>query len=473
MADPQPPPPPPPNSEPETPDPASVPSEPFTQKDTDRIRRHPSPKEPSQKRRRVGDEAGATATFRHFAYALQTKAACLMFCCKQQGNRRSPASAATAGRNVKPHPLAALPREIVALVARFVIAAAEHCAPVVRFASPSNLQCVAELLKCGEAPGRALSAVASPDGRARFLALGRRDRRIELFDLDSRESVAVLTVSLYIKFVLSYVDDDGASVVVACSDQAAFFWDVASRTPIGALIVGNMNRDAVVCFQSAAGVPFLAIAESKGAIKLWNLRTRAHVSTLYDGEAEVCALCAFRDSSGADFVVSGNQDSTIQVWDVASGQTVHQLRGHKDYVEIIACFTSEEGVPMLVSAAYNEALAHGSGQTEFKVWDMMTGQEVATTIPGSDGVVLSLVCVAGADGRVLLAASYYDEIVLSDLSTGDIVFQRSLEVDDDRQVIAFVDHQTGSSVLAVCGSTAKQTEDVVRQEEVITLWSSP
>jgi hypothetical protein len=478
---------PPADPEPETYLPATASSATVAREDRDRFRRHPSAKEPSQKRRRVGDEGEGEATFRHFAYVLQTKAACLMFCCEQKNyyNRFSVATAATAllDTSLKTHVLAVLPREIVALVGRFVVAAAEHCAPVVRF-SPSNLQSVENLPMSHTCTGDfSLTAVASQDGETRFLA-GERGRVVEVFDLDSREYVttaAGAAATQYVRGISSYVDDVGASVVIvglcdlgSASDSEAVLWEVARRRLVGRLSFGEAGPPFVlVCFRSATGVPFLASGHNLGRVQLWNLRTRTLTATLCeDVDLEVFSLCAFRDSSGADFIVSGTD--AIMVWEVANCRSVHHLVP-RQCVDAVACFTSGDGVPMLVSASSRRKDDRGVGSYDivdsvFTVWDLALGLEIVT-FQGSLSVVSlfsSLVCVAGADGRVLLAACSTDEIVLIDLSTEGVVFRFLISIADAdcRDVVAYVDHKTGSSVLAFI---ADDPDDA----DFIQLWSSP
>ncbi len=65
-------------------------------------------------------------------------------------------------------------------------------------------------------------------------------------------------------------------------------------------------------------------------------------------------------------VVSASRDMTLKVWDLETGQAVATLQGHASSVR--ACAVTPDG-RRVVSA---------SGDTTLKVWDLAAGQAVAT-----------------------------------------------------------------------------------------------
>ena len=73
-------------------------------------------------------------------------------------------------------------------------------------------------------------------------------------------------------------------------------------------------------------------------------------------------------------VVSGSSDNTLKVWDVATGQCVATLEGHSKDVWCVAMFPDGRRV---VSASDDKTL---------KVWDVVTGKCVATLQGHRSGV---------------------------------------------------------------------------------------
>ncbi len=65
-------------------------------------------------------------------------------------------------------------------------------------------------------------------------------------------------------------------------------------------------------------------------------------------------------------MVSASDDETLKVWDLETGQVVATLQGHAGWVN--ACAVTPDG-RRVVSA---------SDDTTLKVWDLETGQAVAT-----------------------------------------------------------------------------------------------
>ena len=74
-------------------------------------------------------------------------------------------------------------------------------------------------------------------------------------------------------------------------------------------------------------------------------------------------------------VVSGSNDNTLKVWDVATGECVATLEGHSGY-EVFGVAVFPDG-RRVVSASDDDTL---------KVWDVATGKCVAT-LEGRSGSV--------------------------------------------------------------------------------------
>jgi WD domain, G-beta repeat len=385
--------------------------------------------EPAQKRRLVGEREGeladdAAARFRPLGHARQTRAACLMFCFQEllRGSRDS------ADRIT----LAALPPELVELIVR-------HCvfgSAVVRFTHPEALECVATL-QVGDHVS-ALESFTSVDG-VQLLASGDRGGSVKLWDLSTRECVATLEGHTHYIFCLtSFSDANGVTWLASGSgDHTITLWDVVAHTQVAQLSDHTGMVVALAVYRNAAGLPCLASGSYDCSIKLWDLRTHTAIATLREA---VESLCVFRDADGTDFLASGSLDNSIRVWDLATHENLFTLRGHKGDVQSLVCFSNENGVPILVSASHDKTV---------KVWDLESRVAVKTLDCGPNPT--SLVCVAGADGRVMLAytSGYEKTGTIVDLSTGRPAFQVPLA--HAYAFDAFVDRGSGVPFFAVAG----------------------
>jgi WD40 repeat protein len=391
--------------------------------------------EPAQKRRLVGEREeregeradDAPLRFRHLGYARQTRAACLMFCFVEllRGAQDS------AGRVT----LAALPPELVELIVR-------HCvlgSAVVRFTHPEALDCVATL-RGHDRDICALEHVASADG-VQFLASADRRGSVKLWDLSSRECVATLGGHTDVVWCLaSFVDANGVAWLASGSgDNTIILWDVVAHTQVTQLSGHTDRVSALAVYRNAAGLRCLASASLDKSIKLWDLRTHTVIATL-SHTGFVVSLCVFSGSHRTDFLVSGGRDRSINVWDLATHEKLFTLRGHTDYVRSMTCFSNENSVPMLVSASDDKKL---------KVWDLESRVAIKTLDCGP--LPTSLVCVAGPDGRVMLACSsgVPRTGTVIDLSTGRPVFQIPLA--SAYAFDAFVDRGSGELFLPMAG----------------------
>jgi WD40 repeat protein len=365
---------------------------------------------------------GGPPRFRYLGFALQTRAACLLFC----------SEVADEGSL-----LSALPREVIELIGRKVVAGNS----VVRFMCPETLGCAATL-KGHEMSIYALTCFTSSDG-TQLLASGGSDGAIQLWNLASRQRVAIFKGHTRPVWSLaSFSDRDGVQLLASGSeDSSTILWDVVKHTQVAKLGGHMMAVRDTVAFHDAGGIPFLASGSEDATVRLWDLQTRNTIATLSGHTDAVLSLCVFKDSRGIDILASGSLDTTINLWDLTTHENVFTLDGHENSVFSLTCFTNEDGVPMLVSSSYDRTI---------KVWDTVSRVYVATL--DCDGWYLTaLTCAAGADGRVLLACvSVVGRMRrLLDVSTGSVVFETNANSTFSCSV--FVDSVSGAPFLALPG----------------------
>jgi WD40 repeat protein len=362
------------------------------------------------------------------------QAACLMFCFEERlCDVRGSDDRVT---------LAALPPELVELIVR-------HCvlgSAVVRFTHPEELECSATLQE--EDQIWALESFTSADG-VQFLASGGDACEVNLWDLSSRECVATLEGHTErISCLTSFSDANGAPSLASGSiDHTIILWDVVAHTQVVRLSGHTEWVTALTVYRNAAGLPCLASGSTDSSIKLWDSRTHTAIATLNHRYAR---LCVFSDAHGADFLASGGLDSLIKVWDLATHENLFTLHGHTLLVRSLTCFSIEDGVPMLVSASDDRTL---------RVWNLES--RVAVTTFDCDSHLRSLGCVAGPDGRVMLAytSGHGRTGTIVDLSTGWPVFEMKLA--SAYALDTFVDHASGVPCFAVAGCIERDRPDVI------------
>ena len=116
------------------------------------------------------------------------------------------------------------------------------------------------------------------------------------------------------------------------------------------------------------------------------------------GEVLACAVTA-----DGRRVISGSEDGTLRVWDLATGQQIATLQGHAGWVH--ACAVTPDG----------RRVVSGSSDRTLKVWDLATGHEVAT-LQGHAGWVHA--CAVTPEGRRVVSGSGDQTLKVWDLATG-------------------------------------------------------
>ncbi|RSS61074.1 hypothetical protein EF912_07555 [Streptomyces sp. WAC07061] len=183
----------------------------------------------------------------------------------------------------------------------------------------------------------------SPDSKT--LASGADDGTVRLWDVVSRSTTAVATLTGHAKPVLSLAFSPDGTLASGCADGTIRLWDTASRTST-AMLAGHAKAVAAVAFSPDGKV--LASGSADSSVRLWEPASRK--STTLPGHNNPVRSVAF--SPDGQTIASGG-GRTVRLWDVASREHRATLNGHLAAVTSVA-FTPDGKT--LVSASEDDRI---------------------------------------------------------------------------------------------------------------------
>jgi WD40 repeat protein/serine/threonine protein kinase len=191
----------------------------------------------------------------------------------------------------------------------------------------------------------------SPDGSR--LAAGGADRTVKLWDLNTRQEI--LTISGEAGEVLSIAfSPDGRRLATSAAGTITV-WDMV-------LDKGPRSFKGVSCIAFHPNNRGLVSGCRDGTVMFWDTLEGGQPLAWKQHVGAVNAVAVYPDGTLA---ASGGDDMTVRIWDLTAGRQRLILKGHAGPV---------------YSLAYNSTgslLAAGSDKA-LKLWDVETGQEVAT-----------------------------------------------------------------------------------------------
>lgn len=265
--------------------------------------------------------------------------------------------------------------------------------------------------------GAVTSIAFSPNGQ--WMATAGMDRIIKLWSTDSFKQVGIFRGHTGPVWALSW-SPDSQSLMSGSEDGTLKFWDPTTRKVTNSLSVGAPVLSVAVSSDRLR----LAAGTSERKVKVWNYRNPSRAETV-PGTTDLMndvrfipgstTLVVPMSRSGLSFwdaalhepvgaidigsspiavsgdgrwMVSGSgRDEAIRIWNVATRTPTASLNAHTGMVSAVAF--SPDG----------ERIASGSWDTTVRLWDVESGQLVATAL--EDYPVWSL--AFSADGQWLVA----------------------------------------------------------------------
>ncbi len=235
----------------------------------------------------------------------------------------------------------------------------------------------------------------SPDGR--FVLTGSRDRKARLWD--------ALTCELHIPpmehpwpvWSVTF-SPDGRSILSGCGSEdgrlgEGRIWDIASRSHIATLLVGNRVEYAAF---DCSGKHILTRGPHKA--QLWKMPPSGKETVLSPIELlhPDRVLAALFSPDGRSVLTCGS-DGTARLWDSATGQS--QGEPMQNHGRVATAAFRPDGRVFAVGVTLVNVEGKPTG-AEIRFWETATGKQLGPTLPQTG----PLKCLAfSPDGRMLLA----------------------------------------------------------------------
>ena len=293
-------------------------------------------------------------------------------------------------------------------------------------------------------PARNYVEVAAFSSDGRLLAFEPEYGTIELWDVSRGEQVAIISDSAHETTMygdgLSYLSFSPDGRLLASggrSDYLVKLWDVSRRAHVATTDPYDGGTVTSVVF-SPDGRLLAYWNAGEGSINLWDVSRRAYVATIFahedsewnglsfsfDGSLLASAGSRWsppgvRRSENPD---EGDEIKEVKVWDVSTGQSIATLEGSPPV-------SFSPNGRLLASASANkirwvwewneDGSGSGSGTSSggqnIELWDVSTGQSIATLSSLKELNEQPQALVFSPDGR-LLASQFWNAVQLWDVS---------------------------------------------------------
>ncbi|MDQ1745403.1 MAG: hypothetical protein QOE23_3742 [Pseudonocardiales bacterium] len=234
----------------------------------------------------------------------------------------------------------------------------------------------------------------SPDGKT--LASGSDDGTVRLWDVPGQRQVGGLVVGHTGDVFTMAFSRDGKTLASGSgtSSDTVGLWDVASGRQVGTL---HTNGVFTVAFSRDAKT----LASSGFGTRLWDLASRQPRGAPLIGETGIASTLAF--SRDGRTLASGSDDGTVRLWDLASRRPRSDpLTGHTG--------GNAGGVGSVAFSPDGKTLASGGGDETVRLWDVASRRQVGPPLIGHTGGVGSV--AFSPDGKTLASGAGDDTVRL-------------------------------------------------------------
>jgi len=284
--------------------------------------------------------------------------------------------------------------------------------------------------------GSIIALAFSPDGKTLLTADLNSAR---LWDAASWRPIGQPLMHGYVRAVA--FSPDGKTVLTGStgsSDRTARQWDAASGRAIGLPL---KHPSAVRGVAYGPDGKTILTGSMDGMARQWDAASGNPIGQSLSHQASVYAVAYSPDGK---IVLTGSLDRTARLWDAATGAPIGPPLSHPGPVYVVAF-------------GGNGTLALTGATDAVRVWDVATGQIVATPVP--DHGVFWNGAAFRADGKAVLCATREGTARLWDITTAAKPLGRPLT--PGGRVVAVVFSPDGKAVLTGSGDGTARAWDAI------------
>ena len=225
---------------------------------------------------------------------------------------------------------------------------------------PIKLWDVSTQTKIATFEGQAGGTVAfSPDGTK--LASGSVDKTVKLWEVSTGKNISTLTGHTELPRSVAF-SPDGTKLASGSVDKTVKLWDISTGKNMSTL-TGHTDMVESIAF-SPDGTK-LASGSQDETVRLWDVSTGENINTFHGPRGLSTSVAFSPDGTKLASSISGG-DGTVEIREAATGKNINTIAGHLD------------GVNSIVFSPDGTKLAAGLSGSGVKLWEIETGQQVAT-----------------------------------------------------------------------------------------------
>ncbi|WP_405527968.1 WD40 repeat domain-containing protein [Streptomyces canus] len=209
--------------------------------------------------------------------------------------------------------------------------------------------------------------------------------------------------------VVGITDLNGKIAALTSGDDGTVQpWNLATKQPIGELLVGHEDFLNDIACTELDGRPVAVTGGSDGTVRVWDLTSRRSVGSPLTGHREIVFASACANIEGRPVAITGARDGVVMLWDLTSGNSIGEpLTIARGEVQAVACAVVA-GKPLAVTCSYGGAV---------QLWELASRRFVGELLGPGDGGVSAVAC-ATVDGQPIAVTGGRDgTIQLWDLSS--------------------------------------------------------